>query len=269
MLATTITRSLSLAVSFSLARSLHFFLNSGTVCQTDCGVGFYPSTVTQECEECHDSCRDCVGPSSAACTSCDAPLFLLGTECAEACPSGYFADVDSRTCRTCRECPLGSFKTGGCSGESDTTCEVCFFSRRSFLLCTCRRTFMLGASRTVSHFFFSFFFGCLFWLFVCSCVCSCGTPAQLTSSKLWHQLPSATASANRAAKAAQVERSLLVNAVASLAQATQPASRATTASSRTRPARAHARPAAHRAQAGPSLWGSAQPPRICNARRAR
>ncbi|EGD78970.1 hypothetical protein PTSG_11807 [Salpingoeca rosetta] len=97
---------------------------SGTECRTECDLGFYPSTASGECELCHPSCRDCVGATSTACTSCNSPLFLLGTECVAGCPTGYFGDTTSQTCRQCRQCPTGTYKTGGCDGTQDTVCTM-------------------------------------------------------------------------------------------------------------------------------------------------
>ena len=96
-------------------------------CIDECPPGFF--SLNGECEECASNCESCSGTRDT-CTACDASALLVlhDGECVSTCPSGMFKDYEAGVCRTCKTCSGGTFKVGGCTGASNTQCQVCCFA---------------------------------------------------------------------------------------------------------------------------------------------
>lgn len=87
---------------------IFYFGECLTTCQsqtfefTDSGTG------QRSCIDCNSACAECIGPTTADCTSCSIGAFLHGAECLESCPEGYYEDDINSVCVQC-----------------STNCEVC------------------------------------------------------------------------------------------------------------------------------------------------
>ena len=88
-------------------------------CPTSCPSGYYYDS-SNKCQSCTGNCTACIG--STLCDECKAGFFIYtptigGQQCLENCPSGYFGDLGTRTCKSC---------IANCSVCSSTTkCITC------------------------------------------------------------------------------------------------------------------------------------------------
>ncbi|XP_060542993.1 extracellular matrix organizing protein FRAS1 [Pantherophis guttatus] len=87
-------------------------------CLSACSLGFYQDD-NLHCKPCSDSCLSC--DSRSHCTSCKDPSkVLLFGECQyDKCPSQYFLDVSTRTCKEC------DWSCNVCHGPNRTDCLQC------------------------------------------------------------------------------------------------------------------------------------------------
>ncbi|XP_069482442.1 extracellular matrix organizing protein FRAS1 [Ambystoma mexicanum] len=70
----------------------------GGACLEHCPPPFYKNA--DRCQRCEDQrCLLCSGPN--LCIQCEAPFYLLGTQCVSACGSRYYLDQATKTCTAC------------------------------------------------------------------------------------------------------------------------------------------------------------------------
>ncbi|XP_031463336.1 extracellular matrix protein FRAS1 [Phasianus colchicus] len=107
-------------------------------CVEQCPTGFYKESET--CQRCDQHCLQCHQPNE--CSLCEAPFFLLGTQCVYKCGKGYYAD---HTQRKCIACPPGCLEC-----DSDSLCHLCdsnTFLKNKICISACGQGFY-GSKRT-------------------------------------------------------------------------------------------------------------------------
>uniref|UniRef100_A0A8C9EKS7 Calx-beta domain-containing protein n=1 Tax=Pavo cristatus TaxID=9049 RepID=A0A8C9EKS7_PAVCR len=82
-------------------------------CVEQCPAAFYKESDT--CQRCDQHCLQCHQPNE--CSLCEAPFFLLDTQCIYKCGKGYYADHAQRKCIAC---PHGCLEC-----DSDNLCHLC------------------------------------------------------------------------------------------------------------------------------------------------
>ncbi|XP_019470099.1 extracellular matrix protein FRAS1-like isoform X1 [Meleagris gallopavo] len=82
-------------------------------CVEQCPTAFYKESDT--CQRCDQHCLQCHQPNE--CSLCEAPFFLLDTQCVYKCRKGYYADHAQRKCIAC---PHGCLEC-----DSDSLCHLC------------------------------------------------------------------------------------------------------------------------------------------------
>ncbi|CAL4077975.1 unnamed protein product, partial [Meganyctiphanes norvegica] len=84
-------------------------------CVTKCPTMFFSdASLDGECQECHWTCKDCLGPSEADCLECSPNMLREGNKCVPQCSKGYYGEGSS-----CLPC------SGGCSECSSSGCLSC------------------------------------------------------------------------------------------------------------------------------------------------
>ena len=76
------------------------------------------------CDDCHDNCLTCTGPSDTDCQTCDYDRFLnLNNQCEEECVAGYYPNYVSNLCEPCHASCLTCVQGGAedCMDCSDST----------------------------------------------------------------------------------------------------------------------------------------------------
>ena len=107
-----------------------------SMCLDTCPDGFWGDTVSNTCRPCWSSkdspysCVTCNAQSSDSCLKCDSPYFLYPNtigQCLLACPDGFWANKETRTCDSCWISKLGSpYSCKTClSGASSSQCTAC------------------------------------------------------------------------------------------------------------------------------------------------
>uniref|UniRef100_A0A6I8NJC9 Fraser extracellular matrix complex subunit 1 n=1 Tax=Ornithorhynchus anatinus TaxID=9258 RepID=A0A6I8NJC9_ORNAN len=92
----------------------HLLLGDG--CVPACPTGYYAERGA--CNECHPSCKSCLGEGPTSCSACDEALVLSHTgRCVTACYPGYYLD-QGRACQVC-----GSLCRSCASPTSCTSCR--------------------------------------------------------------------------------------------------------------------------------------------------
>lgn len=85
-------------------------------CVTKCPHMFYADdSAGGECQECHWTCEECLGPTESDCLSCAVNMFLEGNKCLPQCSPGHYAMG-----KTCMPCPAGCT---ACNSSSE--CQAC------------------------------------------------------------------------------------------------------------------------------------------------
>ena len=115
-----------------------FWGQSGT-CQLSCenSIEFVDQLNNRICKPCEACCKSCL-LTTTACTSCEAPLFLSGSDCVDVCPSPLWGILATQTCSS--SCP-GSNEFGDeldkriCK-QCDGCCETCSGTPTSCLSCS-------------------------------------------------------------------------------------------------------------------------------------
>lgn len=97
-----------------------FFQADGS-CGQACGVGRY-TTVNQTCDDCHESCFSCSGPTADKCVECSlvrgAP-FKHNGRCVSSCPDGFWTN-------SLRECVACDPSCQTCTGPGSLSCTSCY-----------------------------------------------------------------------------------------------------------------------------------------------
>ena len=96
-----------------------FYLRTDTQgCVATCPDGQFKDETTMTCQFCHADCDTCTGSRQTQCAKCKKGSHYFHRKCSkEACPSGYFADLNISECAPCPK---------GCkSCLSPDSCEVC------------------------------------------------------------------------------------------------------------------------------------------------
>lgn len=75
----------------------------------------FGNTMTMECDLCDPSCNQCWGRGNRKCLSCRKEFILVKKwgQCLQSCPTGFYLEERSRTCRKCHP----TCKT--CSGKDN------------------------------------------------------------------------------------------------------------------------------------------------------
>lgn len=75
---------------------------------------YFAQNSTGLCERCHKNCKECMGPRSTDCLSCDTYFYLLHStnECVSSCPQYYYENKDDNVCERCHSSCLT------CEGKS-------------------------------------------------------------------------------------------------------------------------------------------------------
>lgn len=93
-------------------------------CVETCPLGKFVSRESFACENCHDSCASCYGPSESNCLSCPPGRHLTSEgSCWHECPDGTYADSGLRQCA---ECDLSCSKCVN-SSSNCTECQKNYF----------------------------------------------------------------------------------------------------------------------------------------------
>ena len=103
-------------------------------CVGKCPEKTFPSSEGGNCEECHNSCRECRGSGERDCLSCSKGRYFTQSEnmCTEKCPPGFYESTAGKNCRKCR------FEN----------CEKCSGENRCL---KCKGNFALSGGRCVSR----------------------------------------------------------------------------------------------------------------------
>ena len=98
---------------------------SKTTCVNECPSGQFLKLSFDHkiCDECSDSCLNCVN-SSENCTACKSGFFLKEKQCLRDCPNGTWTDKMTLKCRECEQ---------GCASCSENG-KDCFYCNESFFL---------------------------------------------------------------------------------------------------------------------------------------
>ena len=83
------------------ATSPYYLTNTTADCTNICSNGYYGEDSSFTCEQCHETCKTCDGPSDDNCKTCDSAdkrTLNVGFKCA--CSAGYFENGD-KVCGSC------------------------------------------------------------------------------------------------------------------------------------------------------------------------
>ena len=85
-----------------------FLFSASFTCLANCPAGFYNDVSTHTCESCNALCSACTN-SATNCSACtttpgdnEAFLFSANSTCLANCPAGFYNDVSTHTCESCK-----------------------------------------------------------------------------------------------------------------------------------------------------------------------
>mgnify|MGYP003878022987 CR=1 FL=1 len=81
--------------------------------------GYNPNINQYECRPCYLGCNTCVDETSSGCLSCSEGFFSFNNTCNTGCPSGKYANPQTRACEQCQP-PCVT-----CSQPNDHSCTSC------------------------------------------------------------------------------------------------------------------------------------------------
>ena len=99
-----------------------FFLQPhSTTCSYLCPAGYYPDSQVNVCYPCSTGCAVCTGGTNSVCSQCKRGYYFQpgSTQCSISCPSEYFADNSTQSCRKC------NVACASCTGSSYSACITC------------------------------------------------------------------------------------------------------------------------------------------------
>ena len=71
------------------------------------------------CQKCHPSCLQCIGPNEYQCIKCDQFSFYQAGSCLKDCPKGWYGHIGTNTCLRCHsDCDT-------CDGPDKNSCITC------------------------------------------------------------------------------------------------------------------------------------------------
>ena len=98
-------------------------------CISNCPIQTYTNFTNGSCEKCDETCLGCSGNGSLSCISCDSSmnLYLFQSSCVNACPTGYFPNINTASCIKCDTTCLT------CTGTLNNQCTSCDLNKGLFL----------------------------------------------------------------------------------------------------------------------------------------
>ncbi|EAR83182.2 hypothetical protein TTHERM_01006530 (macronuclear) [Tetrahymena thermophila SB210] len=96
-----------------------YLVRPGLKCETVCPTGFLPNQLTNECDQCHSSCKNCFGLSENECKECPSGTYLYQNKCLLVCPMGFFPTEFPNICTPCHS----TCQT--CTGSLESQCTSC------------------------------------------------------------------------------------------------------------------------------------------------
>lgn len=112
------------------------FLHTDGTCIATCPSGYYfpsASYPNNRCIQCYQytgsdgTCATCSGPNPDDCLSCNMPYYLdsISGKCVTTCPSGYWGDSSSNTCKLCYQAILATSYEQTCYRCTQGTSRDC------------------------------------------------------------------------------------------------------------------------------------------------
>ena len=122
--------------SCDLANGHYLYPNAttgGGQCLSVCPHGYWANPSTGICESCwgnsvgpYFTCETCSGPNNNQCLTCKSGTFLHLNQCLDPCPTGFWGDTSSNTCKPCWDSPtIAPFTCLTCNSPSSGGCTSC------------------------------------------------------------------------------------------------------------------------------------------------
>ena len=140
----------NVSVCLQCSNSTYVYYNSSinaSSCVSYCSSGLYADSNIGQCSPCGNNCSSCYQSSNqVVCTSCQSGYVLLGSQCVQSCPIGYYQST-SNICQLCSSvCYSCNVSATNC-----TQCKNINYTAPNCASTTCNSSQFLNLAGTCSN----------------------------------------------------------------------------------------------------------------------